>query len=111
MCVYIYIFFFQVFTKFTIYFEGAEGQSERERGNPKQALHCQHRAQYGVRSHKLRGHDLSQNQESDVEPTEPLPGRPCVCIFLNEYRPHTQHLGSKGQARPVCPVSGSIRIS
>ena len=43
-----------------------EGQRERERRHPKQALHCQHRAQCGARSNKLRDHDLSQNQESDT---------------------------------------------
>ena len=30
-----------------------EGQREREREDPKQALHCQCRAQYGARTHKL----------------------------------------------------------
>ena len=43
-----------------------EGKSERETENPKQALHCQHRAWYGAWTHKLWHFDLSWNQESDV---------------------------------------------
>ena len=35
------------------------GQRERERENPKQAPHCQHRAWCGTRSHKLWDYDLS----------------------------------------------------
>ena len=42
-----------------------EGQRERERENPKQALHCQHRARHGAQTHEPGDHDLSRNQESD----------------------------------------------
>ena len=59
------------FILFLLYFEresmsmgGAEGERERERErereNPKQAL-C--RARCMAQTHKLRDHDLSQNQE------------------------------------------------
>ena len=40
------------------------GETE-ERKNPKQAPHCQSRAQCGAGSHEPRDHDLSQNQELD----------------------------------------------
>ena len=41
-----------------------EGQKEKETQNPKQAqaMTCQHRAQYGARTHEPRDHDLSQSQ-------------------------------------------------
>ena len=45
-----------------------EGEGERE--NPKQALHCQPRARCGAQSYEPQDHDLSQNQESDAQPTE-----------------------------------------
>ena len=48
-----------------------EEQRERERENPKQAQLCQRRARHGARSHKLWDHDLSWNQESDPQLTEP----------------------------------------
>ena len=39
-----------------------ERERERERDNPKQALHCQHRAQWRAQSHQPRDHDLNRNQ-------------------------------------------------
>ena len=67
-----YLNYFSLSFKF-IYFERdrdcmSEGGAERgrERENPKQALHCQHRARCRVQTHKLRDGDLSQNQESDA---------------------------------------------
>ena len=39
------------------------GRDKREKENPKQAPCCQHRAQHGAWTHKLRDHDLSRNQE------------------------------------------------
>ena len=39
---------------------------ERERENPKQAPHCQHRAQREAQTNEQRDHDLSQNQELDA---------------------------------------------
>ena len=43
---------------------GAERDKERE--NPKQAPHCQRRDPWGVQTHKLWDHDLSQKQELDT---------------------------------------------
>ena len=61
-----------------IYFErdreraGAGGEQRgRERENPMQAPHCQHRAWLRVWSHEQWDHDLSLNWESDTQPTEP----------------------------------------
>ena len=55
-----------------------EGQRKRETKNPKQAPCCQHWARCGAQSHKPQDHDLSQNQESEAQPTE----RPrCPNIF------------------------------
>ena len=54
-----------------IYFErergkaqAEEGQTVRERENPKQAPHCQHRARHGTWTHQPWDHDLSGNQET-----------------------------------------------
>ena len=47
------------------------GAGEREAESPKQAPHCQCRAQHGARSQKPWNRDLSQNQESDAQVTEP----------------------------------------
>ena len=60
-----------------------EGQREREREreNPKQAPICQHRARGGARTHEPWDHDLSWNQESDAQPTEP-PRRPFFFLFF-----------------------------
>ena len=44
----------------------AERERERERENPKQVLHCQHRACHGAQIHKTWDHDLSRNQELDT---------------------------------------------
>ena len=49
----------------------------RERGRHRiwsrlQALSCQHRAQGGDGTHEPQDHDLSWNQESDAQLTEPL---------------------------------------
>ena len=49
--------------------EGTEREKDRE--NPKQAPCYQHRAWRWVRSHEVWYHDLSWNQESDAQPTEP----------------------------------------
>ena len=35
---------------------------ERGRQNPKQALHCQHKAQHGAQTHELRDYELSQSR-------------------------------------------------
>ena len=54
-----------------------------ERENPKQlqALSCQHRAQCGAQTHELQDHDLSRNQESDAQRTEP-PRCPCSSVVI-----------------------------
>ena len=52
------------------------GGAEREGENLKQALRCQHRAWHRTQSHKPWDHDLSRNQESDAQLTEP-PRCPC----------------------------------
>ena len=49
--------------------EGAEG------GGRESQAGCQHRAQHGAQSQEPGDHDLSPNQELDVQPTEP-PRRP-----------------------------------
>ena len=41
-----------------------ERQRERKGENPKQALHCQHRAQHRARTHEPSDHDLRLNQLS-----------------------------------------------
>ena len=46
-----------------------QGQREKERENPSQAPHPM-RSLMQVQFHDL-DHDLSQNQESDAQPTEP----------------------------------------
>ena len=51
----------------------AGGGGERE--NLKQALYCQRRAPCGAWTHEPWDHDLSRNQESDAQLTEP-PRRP-----------------------------------
>ena len=45
---------------------GRERERERERENPKQAPHCQCRAQHGAQTHELEDHVLSPNQETDA---------------------------------------------
>ena len=51
------------------------GEGQRKRDTQNQAPHCRHGAWHGARSHKSWDHDLSWNQESDAQPTEP-PRRP-----------------------------------
>ena len=82
---------FSHFLKF-IYFERESksvcmnwGRAERERGgereNLKQAPCCQCGAQRRAQTHKPQDHDLSQNQESNTQPTEP-PRCPPKCTLL-----------------------------
>ena len=60
-----------------------EGQRERETQiwSRLQALSCQHRVRCRAWTHKLWDHDLSLNQESDVELTEPF-RCPYNCSFF-----------------------------
>ena len=49
------------------------GEGQRARGresNPKQALRCQHEPDAGLEPMNHEIIDLSQNQESDAQPTE-----------------------------------------
>ena len=62
-----------------------EGQRERETENPKQALHCQHRAWQGAQTQKLWDHDPSWNQELVTQPTEP-PRHPLTVAILRGVR-------------------------
>ena len=48
----------------------AGAERGRERENPKQARHCQCRAQHGAQPQEPRDHDLSRDQEWDAQPTE-----------------------------------------
>ena len=59
-----------------------EGQRERE--NPKQALHSRHKCQCMAWTQELWDHDLSQNQELDVQQTEPprCPSQPLILSLL-----------------------------
>ena len=50
---------------------GRGREREREKENPKQALHCQRRAWGGAATHEPWDHDLSWNQELDIQQTEP----------------------------------------
>ena len=61
--------------------EKVSGGGGTGRENPKQAPHCQHRAWHGAQTHERTNHDLSRNQESDAQPTEP-PKDPCFCVFI-----------------------------
>ena len=47
------------------------GQTERERENLKQTLYCQHRAWCRTQTYKTWDHDMTWNQESVAQPTEP----------------------------------------
>ena len=49
--------------------QAGERQRERERGNPKQAPSVSAEPD-GAQAHEPRDHDLSQDQESDTQPTE-----------------------------------------
>ena len=61
------------------------GGAERE--NPKQAPHCECRVRHGAWTHKLWDHDLSKNQESEAQPTEPLRHQPPqLCFQLRHQR-------------------------
>ena len=60
----ILVLFFFFFLTFIYLFLHRERAGEGQREKPKQALHCQHRARRGARTHKPWGHDLSQNPES-----------------------------------------------
>ena len=44
------------------YLRGWGGEERKEGKNPKQAPHCQGRAQHGAQSCESRDHDLSLNQ-------------------------------------------------
>ena len=54
---------------------------EGQRENPKQSPHCQCRTWCGAQTRELWDHDLSRNQESDAQPTEP-PRHPSTPAFL-----------------------------
>ena len=82
LCLCISFFLFFKFVYLFVLIAGAvEGQRERERErerqtdgereDPKQALCCQFGAWCGDRSHKLWDHNLSWNQESDIQLVEP----------------------------------------
>ena len=55
-----------------------EGERERETENPKQAPHCQHKAQCGAQTRKLQDHGL----KSDAQPTEPSKHLPTLTLFM-----------------------------
>ena len=59
-----------------------EGQRERGRENLKQDPHCQCAVWCEAWSHEPWDPDLSRNQESDIQPTEP-PGSPSKCLCLH----------------------------
>ena len=61
---------------------GRQRETEREGGNPKQAPRCQHRARPEAQSHEPWGRDLSRNQESGAQLTEP-PRRPLVLLLMH----------------------------
>ena len=63
---------------------------ERESENLKQAPHSQHRAQHGAQSHWLWDQDLSRNQESDAQLTEP-PRRPDTLLLLHSWNDRLSH--------------------
>ena len=66
----LFLKFFLMFIIFEIDSKQGRGR-ESERENPKQASRYRHRDQHRARTHKLRDHDQSGNQESDAQPTEP----------------------------------------
>ena len=57
---------------------GREGDTEESKASSR--LSCQHRAQRGARTHKLRDHDLSQSQM----PKDSHPGTPKNIFFKNK---------------------------
>ena len=61
---------------------GGEGKRERERILSR--LHAQCEAQQGAQSHEPRDHNLSRNQELDVQHTEP-PRHPGVKHSASVY--------------------------
>lgn len=63
---------------FSFFWQG-EMQRERERENPKQIPHSVWSLTWGLVSRPW-DHDLSRNQESDTQLTEP-PGHPCAMHF------------------------------
>ena len=68
-----------------------EGQRARERENPKQAPCYQRRAWHRAQSQELWDHGLSQNQESDAQPSEPCTC-PNVILFLKSKGNHYFYL-------------------
>ena len=72
-----------------------EGQRERERENPKQALPCQCGAQCGAQNHKPWDHDLSLNQESELSQLN-HPHAPICGIFKKK-----SHSYRGGQCREM----------
>ena len=54
-----------------IYFEGGGAVRRGERERILSRLHAERKAQCGAPSHEVWDHDLSQNQESDAQQTEP----------------------------------------
>ena len=71
-----FIYLFCVCVRETALMPEVVGLRERERENPKWALCLQCRTQFRAPQHKAESHkpwdhDLSRNQESDAEPTEP----------------------------------------
>ena len=77
------------------------GEGQRERGNPKQVPHCQHRAKCRAQTHEPQDHALSQNQQSDTQLIKP-PRHP----YLTFEEPHI--LFSR-VAAPVCIPVSSVR--
>ena len=53
-------------------------ERERETGDPKQALHWQHRARFGAWTYKSQDHDLNWNQTLN----DWASGTPTFCLFL-----------------------------
>ena len=85
----------------------SRGEEQRERGRecPKQAPHCQCRVRCEAQSQELWDRDLSRNQESDTQPTEP-PRCPCYFVILIEARHHrSRHFGMPMNALKSVAVS------
>ena len=85
-------FYFLIFFNVYLFF-GGQRETEHERGrgrergreNPKQTLQDQHRAQCGAWTHEPWDHDLSQNQESMLNPLS-HPGAPALFFFYAFYQ-------------------------
>ena len=79
-------------------------QREREREKPKQAQHCQCRARCRGEFWEPWYHDLSQNQESDAQLTEPL-RHPLSLLLINKLDIHTETRASLWRFPDFAPYS------